>query len=108
MAYSVVFTPEARAQLIALYRHIEIHASPAIAQRFTDAIVNHCERFRELPARAVRRDDIRPGLTSRTIAGAWSLLLRLKVRRCGSLVCFTPAKTTNRFYKLTLDYPKRN
>ena len=62
MAYSVVFTPEARAQLIALYRYIEIDASPAIAQRFTDAIVNHCELFRELPARAVRRDDIRPGL----------------------------------------------
>src|SRR5580692_10549715 len=50
------------AQLIALYRYIEIDASPAIAQRFTDAIVNHCERFRELPARSVRRDDIRPGL----------------------------------------------
>jgi toxin ParE1/3/4 len=62
VAYSVVFTPEARAQLIALYRYIEIDASPAIAQKFTDAIVNHCERFRELPARSVRRDDIRPGL----------------------------------------------
>jgi toxin ParE1/3/4 len=61
MAYSVVFTPEARAQLIALYRYIEIDASPAIAQKFTDAIVNHCDRFRELPARSVRRDDIRPG-----------------------------------------------
>jgi hypothetical protein len=35
MAYSVVFTPEARAQLIALDRHIAIDASPAIAQRFT-------------------------------------------------------------------------
>jgi plasmid stabilization system protein ParE len=36
MAYSVVFTQEARAQLIALYRYIEIDASPAIAQRFTE------------------------------------------------------------------------
>jgi plasmid stabilization system protein ParE len=52
MAYSVVFTPEARAQLIALYRYMAVDASPAIAQRFTDAIVNHCERFRELPARS--------------------------------------------------------
>jgi len=31
--------------LIALYPYIEIDASPAIAQRFTDAIANHCERF---------------------------------------------------------------
>jgi plasmid stabilization system protein ParE len=43
MAYSVVFTPEARAQLIALYRYIEIDASPAIAQKITDAIVNHMQ-----------------------------------------------------------------
>jgi plasmid stabilization system protein ParE len=43
MVYSVVFTPEARAKPIALYRYIEIDASPPIAQRFTDAIVNRCE-----------------------------------------------------------------
>ena len=62
MAYSVTFAPEAIEQLRALYRYIEKDSSPAIAQRFTDAIVNHCERFSEFPARAMRRDDIRPGL----------------------------------------------
>jgi toxin ParE1/3/4 len=62
MVYSVVYTPEALEQLRALYRYIESAASPVIAQRFTDAIVDHCDRFRELPARAIRRDDIRPGL----------------------------------------------
>jgi toxin ParE1/3/4 len=62
MAYSVVYTPEAREQLRALYRYIAKEASPAIAQRFTDAIVDHCDRFREFPERAIRRDDIRPGL----------------------------------------------
>lgn len=62
MAYTVVFTPEARAQLIALYRYIAIKGSPAIAERYTSAIIEHCESFRELPRRAVRRDDIRPGL----------------------------------------------
>jgi toxin ParE1/3/4 len=62
MTYTVVFSPEASADLLGIYRYIEKAASPAIAQRFTDAIVNHCERFREFPERAVRRDDIRPGL----------------------------------------------
>jgi len=62
MAYSVVFTPEARAQLVALYRYIGIEASPAIAKRLTDAIVDHCESFRAFPERAIRRNDIRPGL----------------------------------------------
>ena len=62
MTYPVIFSPEASADLIGIYRHIEQAASPAIAKRFTDAIVAHCESFRELPERAVRRDDIRPGL----------------------------------------------
>jgi toxin ParE1/3/4 len=62
MTYSVAYTPEAEEHLRAIYRHIAKAASPAIARRFTDAIVDHCDRFRELPARAIRRDDIRPGL----------------------------------------------
>jgi len=62
MTYTVVFTPEAEEQLAALYRYIEEKASPEIALRYTSAIVDHCEGFRELPRRAVRRDDIRLGL----------------------------------------------
>jgi toxin ParE1/3/4 len=62
MTYSVVFSPEASEDLLEIYRYIAKEASPAIAQRFTDGIVNHCERLREFPERAVRRADIRPGL----------------------------------------------
>ncbi len=62
MTYSIVFSPEASEDLLGIYRYIAKEASPVIAQRFTDAIVNHCEGFREFPERAVRRDDIRPGL----------------------------------------------
>jgi plasmid stabilization system protein ParE len=57
MTYSVAYTPEAQEQPRAIYRYIAKAASPVIAQRFTDAIVDHCDRFRELPARAIRRDD---------------------------------------------------
>jgi hypothetical protein len=46
--------------------------------------------------------------TSRTIGGRELIALQLKVRRYRSLVCSTPAKTANRFCKLTLDYPQRN
>ena len=62
MTYTVVFTPEAEEQLTKLYRYIKDEASPQIALRYTSAIVAHCEGFRELPRRAVPRDDIRPGL----------------------------------------------
>jgi toxin ParE1/3/4 len=62
MTHSVVFTPEAEEQLVELYRYIETESSPAIAERFTNAIVRFCEGLGDFPYRAARRDDIRPGL----------------------------------------------
>ena len=62
MQYTVVFTPEAESQLIELYRYIAQAASPAVAQRYLDAIVTYCEGLRSFPHRSNRRDDIRPGL----------------------------------------------
>ena len=38
MKYRVAFSPEAKEQLIELYRYIAIEASPDIAARYTDAI----------------------------------------------------------------------
>jgi toxin ParE1/3/4 len=62
MVYSVVFTPEAEAQLVDLYGYIAVEASPEIAARFTDGIVNYCESLSTFPNRGDRREDIRPGL----------------------------------------------
>ena len=62
MSYTVVFTPEAEAQLIELYGYIAAKASPEIAAHFTDGIVTYCESLSTFPARGNRRDDIRPGL----------------------------------------------
>jgi plasmid stabilization system protein ParE len=62
MSYTVVFTPEAEAQLTELYGYIAAEASPEIAARFTDGIVTYCESLSTFPASGNRRDDIRPGL----------------------------------------------
>ncbi len=62
MAYTVVFSPEAQDQLVALYRYIAAAASPEIAERYTSAIVAYCEGLRTFPLRGTRRDDLRPGL----------------------------------------------
>ena len=62
MAYSVFFTPEAEDQLIDLYRYIAEQASPEIAELFTRGVVEFCEGLTNFPERAVRRDDIRPGI----------------------------------------------
>ena len=62
MSHSVVFTPEAEEQLVELYRYIANDASPAIAEKFTNAIVEFCEGLANFPNRSARRDDIRPGL----------------------------------------------
>ncbi len=62
MQYTVIFTPEAQDQLVALYRYIAAAATPEIAERYTNAIVTHCDDLRIFPKRGARRDDVRPGL----------------------------------------------
>ena len=58
----VVFSPEAETQLVQLYDYIAANASPAIAESYTGAIVERCERLGETPLVGVARDDIRRGL----------------------------------------------
>lgn len=62
MAFVVVFTPEAQAQLMALYRYITEATSPETAERYISAIINYCESLQTFPQRGIGRDDIRPGL----------------------------------------------
>ena len=58
----IVFSPEAEADLLALYDYIAVKATPALAAGFTDAIVDFCQGFSTFPNRGTRRDDLRPGL----------------------------------------------
>ena len=60
--YTVVFAPEAEDNLVELYEYISEHGSPALAQRYTDAIVTHCESLATFPQRGTRRDAVRPNL----------------------------------------------
>ncbi|MBX9716727.1 MAG: type II toxin-antitoxin system RelE/ParE family toxin [Burkholderiaceae bacterium] len=62
MSYTVVFAPQAEDQLAELYGYIAARASPATAERYTEAIVSLCEGLSEFPHRGTPRDDIRPGL----------------------------------------------
>ncbi|QNH77875.1 type II toxin-antitoxin system RelE/ParE family toxin [Pseudomonas protegens] len=49
MTHTVEFAPEALEQLTTLYRYIATAASPGIAQRYTDAIVSHCQALQTFP-----------------------------------------------------------
>jgi len=62
MGYGVVFAPEARAQLISIYRHLAGAAGPARALAFSESIVEYCESFTTFPNRGTPRNDLRPGL----------------------------------------------
>jgi toxin ParE1/3/4 len=64
--YRVTLSAKARVQLEALYRYIAAEASPDIARRYTDFIVEKCESLADFPDRGTPRDDLRPGL--RTLA----------------------------------------
>jgi len=58
----VIFSPEAEAQLVAIYRWIAERTAPTIAERFTGAIVDYCQKLESFPERGTRRDDLRSGL----------------------------------------------
>lgn len=61
-SYRLIFSPEAEAQLVTIYRRISGKTAPTIAERFTGAIVDYCEKLETFPHRGTRRDDLRPGL----------------------------------------------
>jgi plasmid stabilization system protein ParE len=62
MLYTVVFTPEAEEQLVAIYRYIATAASPEIAKRYTNAIISYCEGLVTFPERGTPHNYIRHGL----------------------------------------------
>ena len=62
MNYRVVFSPEAEEQLVALYYYIADAASPEIAARYTEGIIDYCNGLQVSPHRGTLRNDIRPGI----------------------------------------------
>jgi hypothetical protein len=45
MNHRTIFTPEAEKQLVALYNHIADAASPYIAARNTEVLVDYCDKL---------------------------------------------------------------
>ncbi|WP_332457898.1 type II toxin-antitoxin system RelE/ParE family toxin [Burkholderia ubonensis] len=62
LRYRVVFSPEARDQLVALEDAIAAAGAPHTAAEYVDAIVSFCEQLARFPARGVPRDDLLAGL----------------------------------------------
>ena len=58
----VVFAPEARDDLVALYEWIAIEASPKVALSYIERLETHCLGLLHSPKRGQARDGIRPGL----------------------------------------------
>lgn len=54
----MVFAPQALAHLDALEDFISNAASAAVAARFVDRLISHCESFSLFPLRGTRRDDL--------------------------------------------------
>jgi toxin ParE1/3/4 len=71
--YRVIFAPEARDDLFALYDWITAAASPDTALSYIERIETYCLGFTHAAERGTRRDDIRPGgsnsARSRAISG---------------------------------------
>ena len=59
---TVILSPEARADLIALYDWIAVAAHPVTALGYIERIEAFLQGLRIAPERGTRRDDVRPGL----------------------------------------------
>jgi plasmid stabilization system protein ParE len=62
VSYRVVISAEARRQIEAVFDYIREAASPRVARRFTEAIVDQIAKLEDFPLRGSPRDDILPGL----------------------------------------------
>ncbi len=60
--YAVVWRPDARADLLALYDWIAARADPDTAFDYTSRIEAHAEKLAEFPERGTPRDDLVPGM----------------------------------------------
>jgi plasmid stabilization system protein ParE len=60
--HQVVYSLRAEAQLTRLFAQIASAASPEVAARYVDAIMNQCNSLATFPERGTRRDDLWPGL----------------------------------------------
>ena len=58
----IIFAPEARADLLALYEWISAKASPEVAMAYIGRIERYCSGFDLASQRGHSRDDIRTGL----------------------------------------------
>jgi toxin ParE1/3/4 len=61
-SWSVVITPSAEADLVAIYDYIAERAGARTAHRFVNGIEAYCLAMTNTPERGTRRDDLRRGL----------------------------------------------
>jgi len=62
VTHTVIYSPEARDDLLQIYDYIATHSDPQRALGYTERIVACCEELSRFPERGMRHDDIRPGL----------------------------------------------
>jgi toxin ParE1/3/4 len=62
MAWTVLISDAAEADLLAIYQFIAERAGPTLALGFIERIEAYCRSFDIAPVRGTRRDDLRPGL----------------------------------------------
>lgn len=62
MAHSVVYSPEAKQDLLDLYAYIAGRSGPDRARAYTARIEAHCMGLADFPERGSPRNDLRPGL----------------------------------------------
>ena len=80
-ALQVVFSEEAEADLFELFDYIAANASENMAGRFIDRIEALCMSLSDFPERGTPRDDIAPGIRTRSFEGRAMIVYRVEGER---------------------------
>ena len=81
MTYEVVFRPQARDELTALYLYIAERSGHAISGEFVDRIEAACMALAAFPNRGTPRNDLAPGIRSITMDRKVTIAFRVRRRQ---------------------------
>lgn len=62
MSYELIYSPEARAQLLEIATFISETSSIERSNRFTAGLIEQCEQLLVFPRMGVLREDLKPGI----------------------------------------------
>jgi toxin ParE1/3/4 len=102
MKFKIVFTPEARDDLLELYEYIAKHGNPERAIAYIERIEKACMSLQAPPNRGTLRDDLRRGLRVLGFERRALIAFRVRSRSVVILRIFYGGRSVERAFRRSI------